>query len=50
MGFLCEHGYGVPKDEAAAMSWYRKAAERGDTEAQKNANRPNLSENVNALA
>ena len=32
----CTQGHGVPQDYAAAVSWYRKAADQGDTEAQLN--------------
>ena len=30
------HGFGVAKDEVAAVSWYRKAAEQGYAQAQYN--------------
>jgi hypothetical protein len=29
-------GHGVPQDYAAAVSWYRKAADQGDANAQGN--------------
>ena len=28
------NGQGIPKDEAKAASWYRKAADQGDSKAQ----------------
>ena len=34
MGLLHGHGYGVPKNPAAAADWFRKAAEQGMAEAQ----------------
>ena len=30
------HGFGVAKDEIAAVNWYRKAAEQGYAQAQAN--------------
>ncbi|MBE3123270.1 MAG: SEL1-like repeat protein [Planctomycetes bacterium] len=30
LGFMCEEGRGVEKDERVAVSWYRKAAEGGN--------------------
>ena len=30
------NGFGVAKDEVAAVSWYRKAAEQGNAQAQTN--------------
>ena len=34
LGNLYLGGYGVARDEAAAMAWFRKAAERGDANGQ----------------
>ena len=34
LGSMYEHGHGVPRDAAAAMQWYRKAAEQGHAKAQ----------------
>jgi len=35
LGEMYEHGLGgLPKDEAQAVSWYRKAAELGDDNAK----------------
>jgi TPR repeat protein len=34
LGLLYENGRGVPQDYAAAVSWYRKAAEQGNAKAQ----------------
>jgi TPR repeat protein len=31
---MCANGRGVPQDDAAAVSWYRKAADQGDADAQ----------------
>jgi hypothetical protein len=36
LGILYEAGAGVAKDKAEATNWYRKAADQGDAEAQKN--------------
>ena len=36
LGIRYEDGAGVPKDQAQAVSWYRKAAEQGHAEAQIN--------------
>ena len=36
LGLMYNHGQGVPQDYAAAMSWYRKAAEQGLAPAQYN--------------
>jgi TPR repeat protein len=36
LGLMYENGQGVPQDYAAAMSWYRKAAEQGSARAQVN--------------
>ena len=33
---MYDNGRGVPRDYAAAMSWYRKAAEQGHASAQNN--------------
>ena len=33
------HGFGVAKDEVAAVNWYRKAAEQGHAQAQNNLGR-----------
>ena len=33
---MYDNGHGVPQDYAAAVSWYRKAAEQGDADAQYN--------------
>ena len=35
LGEMYEEGRGVDKDEKEAVRWYRKAAEKGDKEAQK---------------
>ena len=34
LGLMYRKGDGVPKDDAQAMKWYRKAAEQGHTRAQ----------------
>lgn len=34
LGQIFEFGMGVPEDPAAAVTWYRRAAEQGDREAQ----------------
>ena len=36
LGFLYANGRGVPKDEAEALKWYRKAADQGYAPAQFN--------------
>ena len=36
LGVMYDNGQGVTQDYAAAMSWYRKAAEQGDAYAQTN--------------
>lgn len=36
IGWMYEHGYGVPKDEQQAAAWYLKAAEQGNATAQTN--------------
>lgn len=36
IGLIYEHGNGVPLDYTEAMSWYRKAAQLGDAQAQFN--------------
>jgi len=38
LGFLYADGRGVPKDDALAVAWYRKAAEQGHAGAQYNLN------------
>ena len=35
LGDCYQHGVGVPKDQQEALRWYRKAAERGHTQAKK---------------
>jgi TPR repeat protein len=35
LGFMYEFGYGVPVDEAAALTWYLNAAEAGHEQAQR---------------
>ena len=30
IGFMYEHGQGVPQNYHGAMNWYRKAADQGD--------------------
>ncbi len=35
LGFMYEHGLGVSRDEAEAVTWYRKAAEQGHAAAQR---------------
>jgi TPR repeat protein len=39
LGVLYDHGYGVPRDDAQAVAWYRKAADQGNPEAQSNLGR-----------
>ena len=34
LGYMYEFGQGVPMNEAAAVRWYRRAAEQGNTKAQ----------------
>jgi hypothetical protein len=36
LGFMYQNGRGVAKDDAQALVWYRKAADQGNAEAQKN--------------
>jgi uncharacterized protein len=36
LGILYDDGHGVPKDQRAAVMWYRKAAEAGNPQAQLN--------------
>ena len=36
LGMMHENGHGVPKDDAEAAKWYRKAADQGTAEAQYN--------------
>jgi tetratricopeptide (TPR) repeat protein len=36
LAYMCENGLGVPKQERAAVGWYRKAAELGDIVSMKN--------------
>ena len=36
LGFMYDHGYGVPKSYEEAIRWYRKAAEQGNDRAQYN--------------
>ena len=36
LGLMYADGIGVPRDDAAAVTWYRKAAEQGDAAAQMN--------------
>jgi TPR repeat protein len=36
IGWIYEHGRGVPQDFAKAMRWYRKAADQGNADAQNN--------------
>ena len=36
LGFMYANGYGVPKDDQAAVKWYRLAAEQGHAKAQSN--------------
>ena len=33
---MLQNGAGVPEDDAAAVRWYRKAAEQGNASAQNN--------------
>jgi TPR repeat protein len=39
LGLLYDNGYGVPRDDARAVAWYRKAAEQGNAAAQYNLGR-----------
>lgn len=34
LGILYENGWAVPRDEAQAVAWYRKASDQGDAEAE----------------
>jgi uncharacterized protein len=34
LGFMHEHGHGVPQDFAIAAEWYTRSAEQGDPTAQ----------------
>jgi TPR repeat protein len=34
LGLMYAQGQGVPQDDPAALSWYRKAADKGDADAQ----------------
>ena len=34
LGLMHDNGQGVPKDDQQAVSWYRKAADQGDADAQ----------------
>ena len=36
LGFMYAFGRGVPKNDAEAVKWYRKAADQGDADAQYN--------------
>jgi membrane associated rhomboid family serine protease/TPR repeat protein len=36
LGMMYENGYGLPKDTALALQWYRKAADQGSAEALNN--------------
>jgi TPR repeat protein len=36
LAYMCENGLGVPKQERAAVGWYRKAAELGDIVSMRN--------------
>ncbi len=36
LGVMYENGTGVPKDEAEAVRWYRRAADQGNALAQRN--------------
>ena len=36
LGLMYDNGQGVPKDEAEAVKWYRKAADQGNASAQFN--------------
>ena len=36
LGWMYANGYGVKKDEAEAVKWYRKAADQNDADAQRN--------------
>jgi TPR repeat protein len=35
LGVMHAEGRGVPRDDAAAVRWYRKAADQGDVDAQR---------------
>ena len=34
LGSMYQNGYGVPQNDAAAVAWYRKAADKGNRAAQ----------------
>ena len=34
LGICYSHGYGVKKDEAEAVNWFRKAAQQGNADAE----------------
>ena len=36
LGLMYDNGQGIPRDDAAAVSWYRKAADQGHVKAQSN--------------
>jgi TPR repeat protein len=36
LGFMYDHGYGVPQDYQEAITWYRRAADQGNDRAQYN--------------
>lgn len=36
VGYFLDHGFGVRKDSSQALSWYRRAARRGDLSAYSN--------------
>jgi TPR repeat protein len=35
LGVMCCHGFGVPQNLTEAVTWFRKAAEQGDVDAQR---------------
>jgi TPR repeat protein len=39
LGVLYDNGFGVPRDDAQAVAWYRKAADQGNAAAQSNLGR-----------
>ncbi|MGO9518609.1 MAG: hypothetical protein ACLPND_16370 [Candidatus Korobacteraceae bacterium] len=43
LGWLYENGAGVEKDQKQAITWYRKAAQRGDQTAKDNLKRLGVS-------
>ena len=45
LGFMYEHGRGVARDDANAVTWYRRAADQGNATAQ-----CNLGESVGSAA